>query len=109
MVKELDSVEAKNSISLFFPKKLVETILTNFLRTNDNSQDSFFFAIRLFNNLLAEHIYRKNKNKIIFKAAATADEVNFHNQSIFNKIMNYFSTYIPESKKQISKYLKNIT
>jgi hypothetical protein len=125
-VQDLYPTQSKFVISYFFPKKILNILITNFLTSLDNTEESFYYTIKLFNNLLAEAPYRKNKSKVFFKVVENND-MNFNNHAIISKVVNWFTyrgggfgegfdgslpnvseTNKLEMKKEISKFLKNI-
>lgn len=125
-VNDLYPTHSKFLISYFFPKKIVNSLISNFLNSIDTTQETFYYTIQLFNNLLSEASYRKNKSKTYFKVVENS-ELNFNNHAVITKILNHFSyigggfgvgfdgnipnvseKYKLEMKKEISKFLKSI-
>jgi hypothetical protein len=72
---------------------IIDAIIKNFLTSEDNSEETFFFTIKLFNNIMANRSYRSC----------------FIKYDLIMKINKFFTTKKKETKKEIAKFLLTIS
>jgi hypothetical protein len=77
----------------FIYQKVLDSIIYNFLSSSDVSEETFYFTIKFFNNMMANKFFR---NKFI-------------NYSLIMKINNFLTSRLTESKKEVSKFLQTIS
>ena len=80
-----------DQISLTF-YKIIDTTLDNFLHSKDTSEESFYFAIKFFNNVMSNKYHRSE----------------FINYAIMMKVIKFFNSKKLEVKKDIAKFLQSI-
>jgi hypothetical protein len=87
-------VEKTESDLIHYTKiSIIDNIIKNFLTSDDNSEETFFFTIKLFNNIMANRSYR----------------TTFIKYELIMKILNFFDTKKKETKKEIAKFLLTIS
>jgi hypothetical protein len=97
LVKELCEEIFKNQILKYFDEEIVKTIVNNFLNSDDNSEETFYYTIKLLNNILVDKKYRTNNSSF-----------SISKSHIIMKICENFHTNLIETKKEISKFLKTL-
>ncbi len=73
--------------------KAVDGIIENFLLSSDISEETFYFAIKFFNNIMANRSHRGK----------------FLNYQLIMKVCNYFSCKKVETKKEVAKFMQTIS
>ena len=85
----------KNDSDLIYSvyQRTIDAVIQNFLESKDNSEESFYFAIKFFNNLMA---MRGNRAKFI-------------NYRLIMKVNQFLKSSKVEIKKDVCKFLQTIS
>jgi hypothetical protein len=90
-IKKVEKSETDLLNFIFY--QIIDNIMDNFLKSNDESEETFYFTIRLINNIMAN---RGNRSKFI-------------KNELIMKILSFFKTKKKETKKEISKFILTIS
>ncbi len=91
IIKKVEKTETDLLNFIFY--QIIDNIIDNFLKSNDESEETFYFTIKLINNIMAN---RSNRSKFI-------------KYELIMKIASFFKTKKKETKKEISKFLLTIS